>query len=306
MAETKMQKGKSQSNVSKILSELKFSTFVVLFFAGAINAIGVTLFLAPGGLYDSGISGTAMLLWQLTPEAFTLSFFLILLNIPLFAFGYKKEGLAFTVYSVWAVFVYSLVSFLITDVLPIDVLHGSPIAEYDLVLCAIFGGLISGMGSGITIRYGGAIDGMEVLAVVFAKKLGMTVGTFVMMYNVALYLVIGFIFQSWIAPLYSIITYGVAIKAVDFIVDGLDKAKSAMIVTTKEQELSEALSESFGSGITHIASKGFYSNEEKTIIYFVVNRFQIGKMKRLIAAIDDKAFVTISEVSDVLGSSLKA
>ena len=303
---TQKQNERKQSKVNELFSELKISAFLVLLIAGAINAVGVTMFLAPGGLYDSGISGTAMLLWQLTPESLTLSFFLIVLNIPLFAFGLKKQGLSFTVYSIWAVFVYSLVSYLITDVLPIDVTHGSPIAEYDLILCAIFGGLISGVGSGITIRYGGAIDGMEVLAVIFAKRLGMTVGTFVMMYNVVLYVVIGFIFQSWIAPLYSIITYGVAIKAVDFIVDGLDKAKSAMIVTTKEQEMSQALSEAFGSGITHIASKGFYSNEEKTIIYFVVNRFQVGRMKRLISAIDSKAFVTISEVSDVLGSSLKS
>ena len=291
--------------MNEILSELKFSHFVILLIAGTINAIGVTMFLAPVNLYDSGISGTAMLLWQLTPDYLNLSFFLILLNIPLFAFGYKKQGFAFTVYSVWAVFIYSLVSFLITDVFPVDVTHGSPFAEYDLVLCAIFGGLISGIGSGLTIRYGGAIDGMEVMAVTFAKQLGITVGTFVMIYNVILYLVIGFIFQSWVSPLYSIITYGVAIKAVDFIVDGLDKAKSAMIVTTKEQEISEALSEVFGSGITHIAATGFYSNSNQTIIYFVVNRFQIAKMKRVIMAIDDKAFVTISEVSDVLGSSLK-
>ena len=154
---TQKQNERKQSKVNELFSELKISAFLVLLIAGAINAVGVTMFLAPGGLYDSGISGTAMLLWQLTPESLTLSFFLIVLNIPLFAFGLKKQGLSFTVYSIWAVFVYSLVSYLITDVLPIDVTHGSPIAEYDLSLCAIFGGLISGMGSGITIRYGGAM-----------------------------------------------------------------------------------------------------------------------------------------------------
>lgn len=128
------------------------------------------MFLAPVNLYDSGVSGTSMLLWQITPEEFNLSFFLIIINIPLFLFGLKKQGIQFTIYSVWAVLIYSLPSFVITDILPIDVSTSSPFAGKDLVLCAIFGGLISGVGSGLTIRYGGAIDGIEVMAVIFAKN----------------------------------------------------------------------------------------------------------------------------------------
>ena len=156
----------------------------------------------------------------------------------------------------------------------------------------------------MTIRFGGAIDGMEVMAVIFAKKLGLTVGTFVMIYNVLLYITIGIIFQSWVLPLYSIVTYCVAIKAVDFIVEGLDKAKSAMIVTAKAGEISEALSEAFGRGITHIDARGYYSGSEQTIIFFVVNRFQIARMKNIITAIDPNAFVSISEVSDMMGKSV--
>ena len=115
------------------------------------------------------------LLWQVTPPAFTLSLFLVLLNVPLFLFGLKKQGLCFTIYSIWAVFIYSGVSFLINEVLPVDVATASPFAGSDLLLCAIFGGLISGIGSGLTIRWGGAIDGIEVMAVIFAKRLGLTV-----------------------------------------------------------------------------------------------------------------------------------
>ena len=113
---------------------LRWSSFALLLAAGIINAIGVTMFLAPVHLYDSGISGTSMLLWQITPERYTLSLFLLLLNTPLFLFGWRKQGTVFTVYSLWAVLVYSGASYLITNVLPIDVSTASPFAGKDLLL----------------------------------------------------------------------------------------------------------------------------------------------------------------------------
>ncbi|MGI6170367.1 MAG: YitT family protein [Butyricicoccus sp.] len=291
-------------SVSSLKSELRPLSFLILLAAGIINSIGVVLFLSPVHLYDSGISGTSMLLGQLTPDWLPLSFFLIVLNVPLFAYGAKKQGAAFTVYSIFAVAVYSASSYVITYVLPIDVSASSPIAGNDLLLCAVFGGLISGVGSGLTIRFGGAIDGIEVMAVLFAKRLGLTVGSFVMVYNVILYLVCGIVLQSFILPLYSILTYCAAIKTVDFIVEGFDKAKSAMIITTKEEEISKELSDAFGHGITLIDSEGYYKGRQQTIIYFVVNRFQIAKMKSIIHRIDPNAFVTISDVSDIMGSSI--
>ena len=283
----------------KSLRELRIKNFLILLIAGAVNAFGVTVFLAPVNLYDSGISGTSILLSQITPSYLSLSVFLLVLNIPLFLFGLKKQGLPFTVYSVFTVGVYSLVAWLITDILPIDVSMASPLAGDDLLLCALFGGIISGIGSGLTIRYGGAIDGIEVMAVIFAKKLNLTVGTFVMIYNVLLYIVCGFVLQSWILPLYSIVTYGAGLKTVDFIVEGFDRSKEVLIVTDKPKEISDALIEAFSCGTTKIAATGGYSNAEKTIIYFVVNRFQISRMKNLVHAIDPKAFVTISDVADV-------
>ncbi len=285
--------------ILKSLSELRIKNFLILLLAGAINAFGVTVFLAPVKLYDSGISGTSILLSQITPSYLSLSVFLLILNIPLFLFGLKKQGLTFTVYSVFTVGVYSLVAWLITDVLPIDVSMASPLAGDDLLLCALFGGIVSGIGSGLTIRYGGAIDGIEVMAVIFAKKLNVTVGTFVMIYNVLLYIVCGFVLQSWILPLYSIVTYAAGLKTVDFIVEGFDRSKEIIIVTDKPKEISDALIEAFECGTTKIAATGGYSNAEKTIIYFVVNRFQISRMKNLVHEIDPKAFVTISDVADV-------
>ena len=285
--------------ILKSLSELRIKNFLILLLAGAINAFGVTVFLAPVKLYDSGISGTSILLSQITPSYMSLSVFLLILNIPLFLFGLKKQGLTFTIYSVFTVGVYSLVAWLITDVLPIDVSMASPLAGDDLLLCALFGGIVSGIGSGLTIRYGGAIDGIEVMAVIFAKKLNVTVGTFVMIYNVLLYIVCGFVLQSWILPLYSIVTYAAGLKTVDFIVEGFDRSKEIIIVTDKPKEISDALMGAFECGTTKIAATGGYSNADKTIIYFVVNRFQISRMKNLVHEIDPKAFVTISDVADV-------
>ena len=286
-------------NFRNELKTLSLKNFLFLLVAGCVNAFGVTVFLAPVKLYDSGISGTSILLSQITPEQLTLSLFLLILNVPLFLFGLKKQGIAFTVYSLFAVVVYSVASWLITDVLPIDVSIASPLAGEDLLLCALFGGMISGVGSGLTIRYGGAIDGVEVMAVIFSKKLGITVGTFVMIYNVILYVICGFLMHSWILPLYSIVTYAAGLKTVDFVVEGLDRSKEVMIITDKPSEISEALMEAFECGTTKIAATGGYTNTEKTIIYFVVNRFQIARMRNIIHSIDKKAFVTISEVADV-------
>ena len=262
--------------MKKSLKEsLKLKSFLLLLISGTVNAFGITMFLVPVGLYDSGISGTSMLLGQVTPEWMTLSVFLVVLNVPLFLYGLKKQGAAFTIYSIFAVCVYSVAAWLISDVLPVDVRAASPFAGTDLLLCAVFGGLISGIGSGLTLRAGGAIDGMEVMAVIFAKGLGITVGNFVMAYNVVLYVAAGLICHSWILPLYSIITYYVGQNAVDFIVEGLDRSKSVMIITEKGDAVSQALIDAFACGTTKLPARGGFTNVDKTVIYFVVNRFQI-------------------------------
>ena len=292
-----------RETIYRELRALRWKNFLALVLAGFINAFGVTVFLAPVHLYDSGISGTSILLSQITPETLSLSVFLLILNIPLFMIGLKKQGLSFTVYSVFAVAIYSVGAWLITDVLPIDVSMASPLAGKDLLLCALFGGVISGVGSGLTIRYGGAIDGIEVMAVIFAKRLNLTVGSFVMIYNVLLYVVCGLLMNSWILPLYSIVTYAAGLKTVDFIVEGVDRSKAVMIVTDKPKEVSGALMDAFECGTTKIAATGGYSNREKTIVYFVVNRFQISRMRNIVHDVDPKAFLTITEVADVFKSN---
>ncbi len=292
----------NESRRNKIIENIKkfrIRNFLFLTAAGIINSIGVTVFLSPVKLYDSGISGTSMLLSTVTPEFLTLSIFLLILNVPLFIYGLKKQGTHFTIYAIYTVGIYSLSAYLITDVLPIDVNFASPLAGTDLLLCALFGGMISGVGSGLAIRFGGAMDGIEVMAVIFAKKLGITVGTFVMVYNVALYVICGLVLDSWILPLYSIVAYMAALKTVDYIVEGFDRAKCAMIITTEPEDICSMLSYYFESGSTKIEVVGGYSNKPKTMVYFIVNRFQVAKLREIVHETDPHAYITITEVADV-------
>lgn len=276
----------------------------MLIIAGIVNAFGITLFMTPVKLYDSGISGTSMLLEQITPSYLSLSLFLLILNIPLFLFGLKKQGKKFTFYAIYTVFIYSLFAWLITDVFPIDVSIASPLAGTDLLLCALFGGMISGIGSGLAIRFGGAMDGIEVMAVIFAKRLGITVGTFVMIYNVILYIFCGIVLNSWVLPLYSVVAYSAALKTIDFVVEGIDRAKCAMIVTEYPTEICEALSDTLESGVTRVDATGGYSKHNKSIVCFVVNRYHVNRMKEQVHEIDSKAYIIMSEVADIFSNNM--
>lgn len=282
-----------------IIRQIPPLNLLLLTAAGIINAFGITLFLTPVKLYDSGVSGTAMLLSQITPHWLSLSVFLLLLNIPLFVYGLKRQGAVFTFSAIYAVTVYSVSAWIITDILPVDVSIASPLAGSDLLLCALFGGVISGIGSGLALRSGGAMDGIEVMAVIFAKRLGLSVGTFVMIYNVILYIICGIVIQSWILPLYSIVTYGAALKTVDFIVDGLQRSKAAFIVTAEADKICTALQKEFGCGMTILDAVGGYSGADRKVVYFVVNRFQVMKMKDIVQHIDPLAYITLNEVADI-------
>ena len=290
------------ANKLGLFKKIRIKNVLMLTVAGIVNAFGITMFLNPVNLYDSGISGTSMLLDQVIPPV-SLSVFLLVLNVPLFLYGLKKQGIRFTLSAIYTVAIYSLFAFLITDVLPIDVSLASPLAKQDLLLCALFGGLISGVGSGLAIRGGGAMDGVEIMSVIFAKRLGVSVGSFVMAYNLVLYVICGCIMADWILPLYSIVAYAAGVKTIDFVVEGFDRSKCAIIITVKATEVCDALSDAFQSGPTRIEARGGYTNAPKTMVYFIVNRFQVTKMKELVHDIDPTAFITISEVADVYSAN---
>ncbi len=283
--------------------------YVALTLAGIVNAFGITWFLFPANLMDGGLSGTSVLLDKVTPDVLSMSIFLLILNFPFYLFAWKKMGGSFVIRSLYVIVVYSVFSFLIQNYISPESVTVSPIASMngvnDMLLCCLFGGLISGIGSGLTIRSGGAMDGIEVMAIAFAKYLGLTVGTFVMIYNIGLYLIAALIFHNWEISLYSIIAYFVGLKTIDFIVEGLDKAKSATIITTKSDEMAQELCQAMGRGVTVMDGTGFYSGQPRKILLCVVNRFQIGRLKNIVTKVDQSAFVTITDVSDTLGTSLK-
>ncbi len=275
--------------------------FLGLTIAGVINAIGVCLLLAPLNIYDGGLSGTSVLLDKVTPVWLTQAMFLIVLNVPFYIIGRKKIGKEFLVYSLYAIAVYSLCSFLINDVI-FKGLTTSPIVGEDKVLGALFGGLLSGIGSGLVIKFGGALDGVEVVAILFHKKLGVSVGTFVMCYNILLFIVAALVFREWTATLYSLIAYFIGLKTIDFIVEGFEKGKAALIITEKLDELASALSQELKRGITVLDAKGYYSGADKKMLYVVVNRFEIAQLKDIVASLDKAAFVSIIEVSEIMGT----
>lgn len=294
------------TNLKMLFAGLSVKNFIGLTIAGIINALGVSLFLSPLGLIDGGLSGTSIFLDKITPTYLVLSYFLIILNFPFYLLAHKKIGKVFIVYSLFGIVIYSLTAFILENVVEYNyAVNGSPIVGHDVLLAALFGGLLSGVGSGMTIRFGGALDGVEVMAVLFAKKLGMTVGSFVMGYNVVLYVVCAIWFKSWKIPLYSVVAYYVGIKTVDFIVDGLDKAKAAFIITDNMEEVAKTISDEFKRGVTVIDAKGFYSNTDKQVLYVVVNRFEVSKLKKLIMMKDPSSFVSLLDVSDTLGNQVK-
>jgi len=282
--------------------------FIGLTVAGIINAVGVCLFLSPLNIYDGGFSGTSVLLNRYLGLAQAV--FLILLNVPFYFIGRKKIGWEFLIYSLYAIAVYSLGSFIINELIfPNGFPTGSPIVGGEYVLGAIFGGLLSGVGSGLVMKFGGALDGVEVTALIFHKKLGISVGAFVMIYNAILYIVAAVIASvisgenEWTIALYSVIAYYVGLKTIDFIVEGLEKGKAAMIITENPRKLSETLSSELKRGITLWDSTGYYSGADKKMLYVVVNRFEIARLKNIVSELDPKAFVSIMEVSEIMGES---
>lgn len=284
-----------------IIKKDKFSivNFLGLLIAGIVNAVGAILLLYPVFIYDSGMSGLAMLLSQKTPAFLTVSIFLVILDLPIFLLGLKKQGIVFTIYSIFAVVIYSITAFLFTTFI-LPNFEGSPIGGTELILCAIFGGIVSGMGTGLTIKFGGAMDGLDVLAVLYSKKLNLSVGTFSLIFNTILYIVCGIVNASWQLPLYSIIAFFCGSKTIDFIVDGTSRSKCALIVTNKAKEISEELAKNFDGSGTIVKATGGYSKTEKEMLYFNVNQFQIYKLKKIVFAIDKQAYVTLQEVSDII------
>jgi uncharacterized membrane-anchored protein YitT (DUF2179 family) len=300
-----------KNNILQLHSYGKFSvkTLIMLVLAAFINAVGVGLLLVPSQLIDGGISGLSYLLNYLTD--INISIFIILLNVPFYVAAYRIIGVNSVLYSLFSIFMYAFAMYLLRDIFKLHELlvfteiTGGIHESKHFILAAIFGGLLSGVGSGLTIKNGSSFDGIEILAVMLTKRIGFSVGQIVMFFNVLLFSFAGIFMGSFLIPLYSVIAYVVGIKAVDSIIEGLDKAVSAIIITVKGNEIATDISKIYKRGITILEGKGYYSDAKKDVLFCVVNRFEVGSLKKHVFDIDPQAFITFSEVSDVVGTPVK-
>lgn len=272
---------------------LYFKQALFFTFGSLLAAVGLDIFLVPNKIIDGGITGISIISSHLSH--LPLGMFIILLNIPFLYIGYKQIGRTFALSTL-----FSIVSLSIW----VSILHAVPVLTKDVFLASIFGGVILGIGVGLIIRYGGSLDGTEIIAILVDKKSGFSVGEIVMFFNLFILTSAGFVF-GWDKALYSLITYFVAFKMIDITIEGLDESKAVFIISNKGEEIAEQLMIRLGRGVTFLEGKGGYSKEKKNIIYLVVTRLEVAKLKEIINEIDSEAFLTISGVHDVMGVNYK-
>ena len=276
----------------RVLAQL-VEKYVLIFLGSILAAVGLEVFLVPNQIIDGGVVGISILLSHIT--GLPLSAFIVILNLPFLYIGYNQIGKTFAISTVFAVV--SLAGW---------VAYFRPIPEMtnDLFLAAIFGGIIIGMGVGLIIRYGGSLDGTEIIAIILDKKTGFSVGEIVMFMNLFILGSAGFVF-SWDKAMYSLVAYFVAFKVIDITIEGLEESKGVMIVSENPDEIADALLARLGRGVTVLHGAGGYTGEPKKVLYSVITRLEIAKLKSIIYEKDESAFVTIHEVHDVIGGRVK-
>lgn len=267
--------------------------YTMLFIGSILAAVGLEIFLVPNQIIDGGIVGISIMASHLT--GISLSWYILLLNIPFLYLGYKQIGKTFAFSTIFSVV---SLSYWVSVFLPI------PELTHDLFLAAIFGGIIVGLGVGIIIRYGGSLDGTEIVAILFDKKTGFSVGEVVMFFNLFILGSAGLVF-SWDKAMYSLVAYFIAFKVIDVTIQGLDESKGVMIVSENPDEIAEALMARLGRGVTVLHGEGGYTGDPKKVLYSVITRLEIAKLKAIVDEKDEGAFVTIHEVHDVLGGRVK-
>lgn len=261
---------------------------------GAILAsIGLEIFLVPNNIIDGGIIGISIISSYVTK--LPLGFFIFILNLPFLLIGYKQIGKTFVISTIFSITILSI---------GVSILHPIPGITKDVLLAAVFGGIILGIGVGLIIRYGGSLDGTEIVAIILDKRTAFSIGEIVMFFNIFILSSAGWFF-GWDKAMYSLIAYFIAFKVIDITVEGLEESKEIMIVSEKPEEIAEVLMARLGRGVTFLNGKGGYSGEEKNVLYSVVTRLEIAKLKAIIDEIDEEAFVTISDVHEVMGGRFK-
>lgn len=257
----------------------------------AIAAIGLEAFLVPNSLTDGGVVGVSII----ASEVFNMPIgvFLVLVNIPFIYLGYKKLGKLFAVASSFGI---AMLAGLTT------LLHHDYIATTDPLLAAVFGGVVVGAGVGFVIRYGGTMDGTEIIAILADKKLPFSVGEVIMFINIFILGTAGFVF-GWDKAMYSFVAYFVAYRVIDITVEGLDESKSAWIVSTQHQKLGAAIQAELGRKVTYVEGQRATGHDSDGMILTVISRIEEQKLKDILHRYDPNAFVVISSVHEVMGKN---
>ena len=271
----------------------KIIEYLLLTFGSVIAAFALRQFLIPNTVLDGGVTGISIIIYKLFN--IPLGLLVLLINIPFIYIGYKNLGKRFLFRTIYSMLVFSLfLSFF-------ELL--SPLTE-EMLLATVFGGAILGVGVGLIIRSGACNDGTESLAIVISKKTSLSVGQIVLMFNLVIYIIAGFIF-GFDRAMYSLLTYIITFKVIDFVSEGLEQAKAAMIISDKGSNISEEIYKKLGRTTTTIKAKGLISGE-KEVMYCVLTRIEIFELRHIIEELDESAFVTITDVSDIIGDHIKS
>ncbi|GGE07999.1 membrane protein [Marinithermofilum abyssi] len=276
------------------LSKGTLAKRIILITLGALFvAVGLEIFLVPNRVIDGGIVGVSIILSHLT--GVKLGVLLFLFNMPFFFLGYKQIGKTFALSTLYGVIVLSIGT---------AYLHPVEVLTEDVLLASVFGGIILGIGVGIVIRYGGSLDGTEILAIMFNKQLPFSVGQVVMFFNIFILGSAGFVF-GWDRAMYSLIAYFIAFKTIDITIEGFDETKSVWIISDMHREIGEALLHRLGRGVTYLQGEGAYTGDDKKVIFCVVTRLEEAKLKSIVEDIDPEAFLAVGNIHDVKGGRFK-
>lgn len=273
-------------SVKNVLVRLFFITFGCFIAAGALEG-----FLVPNKLIDGGIVGVAMMTSYLTK--LPLGIFLVAFNVPFLLFAFKKFGKAFLLQTFYALIMLGI--FVTLDH------HYLKVATQDLILVAVFGGAFLGLGVGLVLRNNASLDGTEILAIRFNQRTSWSVGEIIMFLNVFIFLSAGFFF-GWDRAMYSCLTYFTAFRVIDMVLQGFDESKSIFVVSDKSEEIGKGIMEDLGKSVTYLDAEGGYSRVKKKVVYSVISRFEIQKIKDLVMSIDPNSFIVIEDIHEVDGT----
>lgn len=265
---------------------------------GILSAsFGLEGFLIPSGLIDGGVTGISLLISRKTDVPLPL--LLVVINIPFILLGWKQIGKAFSIKSIVCI---ALLALAVTTI------HFKPVTS-DKVLIAVFGGFFLGAGIGLTIRGGAVIDGTEILAIFLSRKRSISIGDFIMVFNIVIFSVAAYLYNIEMA-LYSILTYMAAAKTVDFILDGIEEFTGVTIISPHAAEISDFIKYKMGRGLTvYTGKKGFGKRGESLtatdIIFTVVTRLEISRLTQEVEKIDPDAFIVMQSINDTKGGMVK-